>query len=285
MHQRQSGSPKRQQRRLPIRFFTRGGNQQIQGRNAHRPAAQQRALGNHQVRNDVGKTQIEVGLIGRRSVIPGENLANAGKIVRKRQIKIIEKTESPIQKEQQRRDRDRLVPPAEQLLRQQHIARIGQRHQQRARHDERQVQRHAEHVKRRAQRVGQIRIGKRRPRQQIVSRRKAHVFQRRDKRQMHAQIAVGGLAAPERPVRRGHDAVGVLQIGRERRQRKAHGGHHGQLPPVRFPHGAQRRFFPRGITNRRQQQRRGDGRDVRGEREIQQIGAERRKAHFHQHAQ
>lgn len=124
MHQRQSGSPKRQQRRLPIRFFPHGGNQQIQGRNAHRPAAQQRALGNHQVRNDVGKTQIEVGLIGRRSVIPGENLANAGEIVRKRQIKIIEKTESPVQKEQQRRDRDRLVPPAEQLLRQQHIARI-----------------------------------------------------------------------------------------------------------------------------------------------------------------
>ena len=33
------------------------------------------------------------------------------------------------------------------------------------------------------------------------------------------------------------------------------------------------------------EQHRGDGRDVRGEREIQQIGAERRKAHFHQHAQ
>ena len=43
----------RQQRRLPIGFLPDGGNQQIQRRNPHRPAAQQRALGEHQIRDDV----------------------------------------------------------------------------------------------------------------------------------------------------------------------------------------------------------------------------------------
>ena len=53
MHQRQRGGPERQQRRLPIGFLPDGGNQQIQRRNPHRPAAQQRALGEHQIRDDV----------------------------------------------------------------------------------------------------------------------------------------------------------------------------------------------------------------------------------------
>ena len=105
-------------------------------------------------------------------------------------------TLAAVKEEQQCRDSDRLVPFAENLLSQKHVARIGQRHQQCSRHDECQIERHAEHIKRRAERIRQIRIGERRPRQQVIRRREAHVLHRGDKRQVHAQVAVGGLSAP-----------------------------------------------------------------------------------------
>ena len=196
MHQRKRTCPQREQHRLPHGFFAERGNQQIQRRNAHRPAAQQRPLRNHQIGDDIGKTQVEIRLIGGRLIIAGEDFLHAGKVVGKRQIKVIQKAQSAVKEEQQCRDSDRFVPSAENLLSQKHVARIGQRHQQCSRHDECQIERHAEHIKRRAERIRQIRIGERRPRQQVIRRRKAHVLHRGDKRQVHAQVAVGGLSAP-----------------------------------------------------------------------------------------
>ena len=285
MHQRQAARPQREEHRLAHGALAHGGDDQHQRRDAHRPAAHQRALGDHQVGDDVGKAQVEVRLIGRRLVIAGEYLLNLLKVVPAREIEIVQKAQAAVEEEQQRRRHDGQTPVAQDLPRQKHVARVGQRHEQRAREDDGHAQIHAQQHHRRAEGICQVRVVECRAVEQVVRRRKLHVPHGGDERQVHAQIAVGGLAAPGGAVRRRHEHVRVLQIRGERGQRQ-HDGRHGRKHLlVVLRHAPDRPVVAKAnarAADGQQQRRRGA---MRREREAPYVCAQRRQHHFQEHAQ
>ena len=133
-------------------------------------------------------------------------------------------------------------------------------------------------------RPSQIRIRQRRVNQQIIRWGESRVFHGRDKRKMHAQIAVGRLSAPQRAVRRGHDHVRVLKISGKRRHRQHKRRHHRQLLSVCLRHALQFSFAAQAIAGRHRRQQQDDCRAMCKQRKANHVRAQRRQLHEQQHA-
>ena len=147
-------------------------------------------------------------------------------------IQAVQKAQATVDKHKQRGDHHR-APPAGHAIRQEHIARKHQPHHQRAGNDHRPAQRQAENHKRCGQAVHQEGIAQPFARQDAIFGREGRVAQAGDDAQMQRQIAIGALPHVQRAVYLAQ-AVGILQISAQQRQRRRHAGHQDQQLPVLF---------------------------------------------------
>ena len=203
--------------------------QQIEAGDHHAPAPQQGTLRNHQVGNHVGPAKIvRIRLIGRRLVIPGQNVSQPGqyrqaavRLITCRLIKVVQETQATIQEEQQSGQHHRFLPKGHAPC-QNHNPHEAQTHHHRCRDRRSSLQAPSHQVKAGGQAIRQERVGQPMSREDAVFRGKRCILQAGNKAEMHGQIPISALAyMPASILCHTHD-MGVLQIGTQHRQRQCH---------------------------------------------------------------
>ena len=195
------------------------------------------------------------------------------------EIEIVEEAETAVEKQQHGRNYGR-GRAARDLAGKDEIAAIDQRAHERARQDNRQLQRGAEEQQRRAHRVGEDGIAQRRAGEDVIIRRQRRTAQTGDDGKMHAKVAVRRLPRMQRAARLAQ-RVRVLQIAGQNRQRQGEKEQRFQQRTVL------RRKFRRCFgalareKKRRQRQRhhRGQRAIFRRKRKPERVGEQRGQPH------
>ena len=294
MDQRQRAAPDAQQSKLlpgavlPL-VRRKGRIQQVEAGDHHAPAAQQRPLGQHQVSNDVRPAQIVWrGLVGGGRVVSVQDGLDARPdrqraviLPAARQVEIIQEAQAAVEEEQQRREDDRLLSGGH-LPGQAHHAHVAQRHHQRAGDGQRRLDAPAKEIERGTQAIHQEGVAELHAGKEGILRREGGVLQRGDERHMHRQIAVGRLTDPPGSVVHNADIMGVLQPGRQRRQRQHDDGHlQGESGFVIIP-GFHAGLVPQEVRPRRQPRQRDQRQQMPRHGESHREGHQRRQPHHQQ---
>ena len=233
----------------------------------------------------VGRGLIPTVQDGIQPVQPGAALQGIDRaaVANPQRIQAVQKAQATVDEHKQRGDHHR-APPAGHAIRQDHIARKYQPHHQRAGNDHRPAQRQAENHKRCGQAIHQEGIAQPFARQDAIFGRERRIAQAGDDAQMQRQIAIGALPHVQRAVYLAQ-AVGILQIPAQQRQRHRHAGHQDQQLPVLVIQRASGGFIARNPHGDGYPSQRNQRQHMPQQRKAHGKGQQRGQPHHQQQAQ